>query len=243
MVEGTSTVLADQIKLPRKLIALILCASGCACSFVFCFNWGFTYFDVVDHYLAVYLVLTLGIMQSFAIGWVYRQQYALAAGGNASVWVLTFGYWIGLLLIGPIAQFAVPAYQLIAMVCFLPYMVVIAIISFKLSKLSFSKWATEVWNGGVSHLANEISLLSGEGHWWQPAFRGWWCFSIKYFYPFGIYWLLMLSLKTDLTVSYGGYYWGWQALGFLLPIVGLFTFLVPAILCTHKVYATESIVH
>ena len=77
MVEATSTVISDTTIgkiLPRKLVALILCSAGCCCSFVFCFNWGFTYFDTVDHYLAVYLLLLLGIMQAFGAGWIFDLQ-------------------------------------------------------------------------------------------------------------------------------------------------------------------------
>lgn len=75
---------------------------------MFCFNWGFTYFDIVDHYLAVYVVLLLGIMQAFAIGWVYKFPCAIEAAGPTSVWVLTLGYWAALITLGPIAQFVFP---------------------------------------------------------------------------------------------------------------------------------------
>jgi len=63
-VEATSTVIYDTPAgriMPRKITALILCVLGALISTVFCSNWGFTYFDVVDHYLSVYLMLLLGI--------------------------------------------------------------------------------------------------------------------------------------------------------------------------------------
>ena len=58
--------------MPRKLSALFLCILGAMCSAVFCFNWGFTLFDVVDHYLNVYLMLLLGTLECFAVGWIYE---------------------------------------------------------------------------------------------------------------------------------------------------------------------------
>ena len=55
LVEASSTVIADTEtgkRMPRKLIALILCVVGAFSSLLFTHNWGFTYFDCVDHYLA-----------------------------------------------------------------------------------------------------------------------------------------------------------------------------------------------
>ena len=75
MLEATATVLHDTAfgrETPRKLTALILCVSGALCSLVFCFDWGFTAFDVVDHYLNVYLMLLLGVLECFAAAWVYE---------------------------------------------------------------------------------------------------------------------------------------------------------------------------
>lgn len=106
MVEATSTVVSDTTigrALPRKLIALLLCASGCCCSFIFCFNWGFTYFDTVDHYLAVYLLLLLGIMQAGGAGWVYEASEVIESVNKVTVLVLAIGFWGILLPLGLIA--------------------------------------------------------------------------------------------------------------------------------------------
>lgn len=42
---------------------------------------------------------------------------------------------------------------------------------------------------------------------------------------------MSLSLKKDLVKPYGGYFWGWQVLGFLLPIGGLLFFIYGLIWC------------
>lgn len=65
IVEATCTVIQDTnigAKINKTALAAILCTFGAVCSTVFCFNWGFTYFDIVDHYLNVYLVLLMGIL-------------------------------------------------------------------------------------------------------------------------------------------------------------------------------------
>ena len=76
-LEATSTVIHDTQfgrEMPRKLAALLLVVVGMACSSLFCFNWGFTLFDVVDHYLNVYLMLFLGVLECLACGWVYESE-------------------------------------------------------------------------------------------------------------------------------------------------------------------------
>ena len=79
LVEAVSTVLADTSagkNMPRKLIALILCFVGALTSLLFTHNWGFTYFDCVDHYLANYLFLLVGILQCFGSCWIYKMTEA-----------------------------------------------------------------------------------------------------------------------------------------------------------------------
>lgn len=64
-IEATSTVICDTEwgkKVPRMFVAFVLCTFGFCCSIPFCFNFGFTLFDVVDHYLCAYLLLTIGIL-------------------------------------------------------------------------------------------------------------------------------------------------------------------------------------
>lgn len=73
-IEATATVIEDTDfgkKLSKFKIAGILCTIGAVGSTIFCFNWGFTFFDVVDHYLNVYLVLLMGILQAIAVAWIY----------------------------------------------------------------------------------------------------------------------------------------------------------------------------
>jgi len=40
-------------------------------------------------------------------------------------------------------------------------------------------------------------------------FEFWWCFSIKYIYPWAMYWILIVNLKADITERYGNYNLGW----------------------------------
>jgi SNF family Na+-dependent transporter len=85
LLEATSTVMQDSPmfkEMPRKLIALLLCTFGAIGSLVFSYNWGFTYFDVVDHFLNVYLMLLLGILECFGVAWVYGAGNVLSNNGG-----------------------------------------------------------------------------------------------------------------------------------------------------------------
>ena len=140
LMEAASTVLQDSNTFkntPRKLIALILCLAGAFFSLFFSFNWGFTYFDVVDHFLNVYLMLLLGIMECFGAAWVYgvpeflaaekvklpqASQGAVAAtdapteraltedeksARRLSVITLFVGYWLPLVILGPVTLWVI----------------------------------------------------------------------------------------------------------------------------------------
>ena len=64
-IEATSTVICDTAWggiVPRMFVAFVLCVFGFMGSVPFCTNWGFTLFDVVDHYLCAYLLLMIGVM-------------------------------------------------------------------------------------------------------------------------------------------------------------------------------------
>lgn len=100
ILEACATVMQDTPffkKWPRKLIALLLVIMGAIGSIFFSFNWGFTYFDVVDNYLNVYLMLLIGVLETMGAGWVYEAKEIFAKGRNykMAVLILASGYWIG----------------------------------------------------------------------------------------------------------------------------------------------------
>lgn len=74
LVEAVSTVIYDTEGgklIPRKLTALIVCVLGWLGSLLFCSSWGFTYFDVIDRYISVYLMFILGMGQCAAAAWFF----------------------------------------------------------------------------------------------------------------------------------------------------------------------------
>lgn len=242
-VEAASTVIYDTPtgkKSPRMLTALVLCVFGAIMSVIFCFNWGFTFFDVIDHYLAVYLMLLLGLFQCFAISWVYEAKEVMEKHGKGPVLVLTFAYWIPLVLGGIIGFASIPTLNVNWVFCVLLVVCTLcgSIVSLCMSKLSFREWYLQIAMAGVRKIARSMTKLSkapGQPRrWWEGIFEFWWGVSIKYFIPWALWWLLMLSARNDLIAPYGNYHNFWQWIGFLFPLAGLLSFFIPLIVCTRR---------
>merc|ERR1712086_730116 len=105
MVEATATVVADipsLKKVPRMLIAFIICMAGFIMSIPFCTNWGFVLFDVIDHYLCTYLLLLVGIFQCVGCGWGFDVERTLRISEKhaLSLKYLTGSFWGFLFVVG-----------------------------------------------------------------------------------------------------------------------------------------------
>jgi hypothetical protein len=215
MVEATATVITDTptgAKVPRKLIALILCAAGSVFSFIFCFNWGFTYFDVVDHYLSVYLLLLLGVFQCFGAAWIYDFENACNDSKKSTITVLFVLFWVPLFVLSFLSVFAFPDQGLWAMLAFWIIQVISWIIAGLTSGLGCGDFYRKVMMYGIYKLGTAIAIPSctnGKKACWVEPFIFWWGFCIKYFFPFAVTWLLASATAADVATPYGGYYWGW----------------------------------
>jgi SNF family Na+-dependent transporter len=76
-------------------VAFFLCFFGFLISIPFCTNWGYVLFDVIDHYLCAYLLIIVGIMQCFGVGWGFDAEDCLKkSDGHANgLKYLTISYW------------------------------------------------------------------------------------------------------------------------------------------------------
>lgn len=249
LIEATSTVIYDTQwgkNTPRKVVALILCVVGMLFSTLFCSNWGYTYLDVADHYIANYLMLGLGILQCFGAGWILDAKSTAEQFSKRSVYILTIGYWVWLILWGAISIFTFDFEQLwITILVFWVVALLIIIASCVLSGQGFKKWYQHIFLSGVFRLARSMTKLSVPAGttddnvpFWVYIFEAWWAISIKYFIPWAIWWLLLVLLRQDLPTAenegkgYGGYHPFWQWMGLLYPIAGLLCFIIPVFTCT-----------
>ena len=241
MLEAASTVMQDSplfAKWPRKVIGLFLCVLGAICSIAFSFNWGFTFFDVVDNYLNVYLMLLIGILEAMGAAWVYEAGEIMDKGRNykISLLILAIGYWASVIIVPLGSIFSESSEGWIGLIVFWVILLVIMIISMVISRLSFREWKSNIACAGVRKLSRALTKLSknagdNKTYLWETIFEHWWGFSIKYFVPYALSFLLFNSLYTDVNTPYQGYHIFWQVVGFAFPISGLLVFIISFIVC------------
>lgn len=256
MVEAVSTVIADTAmgeKTPRWIVALVLCFLGGVISTIFCSNWGFTYFDVVDHYLANYLMLIVGILQCFGSCWMINVHYYRDKEDDPkrymSVKILAIGYWIPLIILGVLGNFIDSTWALPgSIIAFWVIQLLVWLGSWLSSGRSFVQWYKEVFFYGARPLAIMIANGSNperdQPAMWRYPFEFWWSFSMKYFFSWAVWTLMMRYFRNDLPLKegetfYGNYHGFWQLMGFLYPLIGIVMFIVCALLCTTREEGVE----
>ena len=83
---------------------------------------------------------------------------------------------------------------------------------------------------GVRKIAYSMTKLSRtskhEVQMWEPAFALYWGITIKYFIPCVLWVLLVEVVRNDIEKPYGGYAAHWQAVGLVVPLLGLVAFLL-----------------
>lgn len=241
MVEATSTVITDlkfMRGVPRGFISFMICLFGLLCSIPFCTNWGFVLFDVIDHYLCVYLLFICGLFQCYGCGWGFDVEETMNKSDNhrKSLIYLTISYWVWIISTGIIFVSIgnIPAGILtlilgIFLGCLLP--------SFLISKLPFKQWWAQIALCGVRRIGYSMSKLSRKEpntiQWWESIFVFYWAVLIKYYIPCVLWFLIWNNIITDLGRPYGGHAAHWQALGLLVPLLGLFAFLFNIFFCLH----------
>ena len=72
-IEGAVTNMVDATGMRRNICSLVICTLGFILSSLFCSNWGWVLFDLVDHYISLYIVLPVGLCQCIAVGWIFER--------------------------------------------------------------------------------------------------------------------------------------------------------------------------
>lgn len=239
-IEGASTVVCDtkwarDKKYSKFCIAATLCAVGATGSTLFCFNWGFVFFDVVDYYLMTYLVLLLAILQAVAVSWYFGFEDALALAegkGRLPTLVLVVGYWVFMPILGVLAYAAFPEASWVSIPLFWAYLLVLLAVSAFLARsngLALGDWYRHVVFAGARPIARKMIALheTEMGAFGQAFFEFWWCTCIKFVFPWAIWWLFAMTTAENVRQPYENYHLGWQVIGALIPLVGLVLFALP----------------
>jgi len=125
-------------------------------------------------------------------------------------------------VIGFVANIVLSAYEWALPASVIVFWVVQLIvwgISWVVSGLGIGDWYKKVFFYGARELA--IMLTNGstddprEPPMWRYPFEVWWSFSMKYFFSWAVYWLLIRLLRSDIVLNedtdslYGGYHLFW----------------------------------
>lgn len=215
-IEATSTVICDTAwkgKAPRMFIAFVLCLVGFLGSLPFCCNWGFILFDVVDHYLCAYLLLLIGILQAFGCGWFFDLKQTMDKSDEhaKSLKILSFGYWIPLLIIVIITT--ILDSQKWGFLAFIITFGFVMIGSWNVSGLNVRQWYEEICMCGVRKIAYSCSQVGRVDPlvklWWEPFFALYWGLCIKFISPCVLSFMIIGIFKNDIKEPYEGYSTGW----------------------------------
>ncbi|MFW5960009.1 MAG: sodium-dependent transporter [Chitinivibrionales bacterium] len=72
IIEAFTSAVIDKFEWPRKKVITVLCVLGFLGSSLFATNAGSYWLDIVDHFLNHYGLITVGILEAFVIGWIYK---------------------------------------------------------------------------------------------------------------------------------------------------------------------------
>jgi neurotransmitter:Na+ symporter, NSS family len=74
IIEAFTSAVIDKFDVSRRRIVTILCIIGFFGSLLFVTRAGFFWLDIVDHFLNHFGLLTVGVLEAFIIGWLYRTE-------------------------------------------------------------------------------------------------------------------------------------------------------------------------
>ncbi len=74
IIEAFSSAAIDKFGATRKSIITVSCLIGFGLSLVFTTHAGLYWLDIVDHFLNHYGLITVGIVEAFIVGWLYRTE-------------------------------------------------------------------------------------------------------------------------------------------------------------------------
>lgn len=72
IIEAFTASVMDKFKVSRGRCVSILCLAGFAGGIVFCTKGGLFWLDIVDHFLNHYGLVTVGILECLAVGWLMK---------------------------------------------------------------------------------------------------------------------------------------------------------------------------
>jgi len=110
LVEAVSTVIHDNYPDVRKEdVSLYVCVAGFICGIIFTTFAGLYYLDITDHFITNYGLVFIGLLEVWAIGWLYGAERLRRYINNVSD--IKIGKWWNILI-----KFVIPSVLLILLI-------------------------------------------------------------------------------------------------------------------------------
>lgn len=71
LIEGAGAAFIDKFRSSRLEVMTWMCIIGLIMGFIYCTNEGLYWLDIVDHFVNQYVLLFMGVLTCFAVGWIY----------------------------------------------------------------------------------------------------------------------------------------------------------------------------
>jgi len=83
------------------MVTSVVVLMGICLSAIFTTNFGWILFDLLEHYIASYVIIGIGFMQCVAVGWLfeYESTALVSEAHTKSLKYLGYVYWIPIIII------------------------------------------------------------------------------------------------------------------------------------------------
>jgi len=161
-IEAFNTNIVDATGCARWKAALGTCILGIVLSLPFTTNFGWTLFDLTEHYLSGYIIILVGFLQCVAVAWFFEYESTAMVSENhrKSLKVMSLCYWVPLVIVAFYANFAFPEQKFVGIVVIFITSLLALFFSFKASGMKFNSWYHEIVLCGVDKLSMSITSLS-----------------------------------------------------------------------------------
>lgn len=208
-IEGLVTNIMDHLKCTRWKAVLFVCVIGVALTALFSSNFGWQLFDMTEHYLTRYVLLSVGLFQCIAVGWVFEFETTSNASEQhkRSLRYLTFFFWVPNFLVAFYCNFSFSPYKYWGLlVVFFTTLIALGI-SHKVSGMTGISWYHEIVMCGTDKVAMGVTSLTHCNHkrvWWMLPFESYFGISIKFINPVLLVWIIFNNLMEDFREPYLG---------------------------------------
>ena len=212
-MQGWITNMTDKDAASRRMYMCTVlgqCGTGFGLCMLFCSNWGFVLFDLVDHYVSDYIIILVGILQCVAVGWVFEYETTAERSEDhrEALRSLAFLFWIPVIAVSFYANFAFATAKwvaaLVAILC-LCCACGASMMRLRKQNLSSDTWYNEIFLCGVNKISMSVSTTATEAAdrgCMAKFFEFYFGLSIKYLNPAILTFLLLENLNADLQAPY-----------------------------------------